>query len=126
VTCQKAQELGLKKVGLFGTRFTMQRGFYNKVFDAQNISLITPDLDDQEYIHDKYMNELVYGIIKKETKENLLKIVNRLKEEQQIQGLILGGTELPLILSESDDEVIPFLDTTKIHVESIVDRLLVD
>jgi aspartate racemase len=69
-------------------------------------------------------SELVNGIILDKTKSGLLEIVNSLKEKTGIQGLILGGTELPLILGQTEDRDIPFLDTTRIHVESVVDRLL--
>ena len=123
-TCQRASELGLKRVGLFGTRFTMQGGFYDREFEKRGMSIVLPADDDQEYIHEKYMTELVNGVILEETKALLLRIVNRLKREQKIQGLVLGGTELPLILKDGDDPEIPFLDTTSIHVQSIIEQLL--
>lgn len=126
VTCHKAKSLGLENVGLFGTKFTMQSAFYKDVFSKQNISVIVPDPDAQDYIHEKYMGELVNGIILEDTKAKLLDIVKTLKAEQGIQGLILGGTELPLILKETDDKDIPFLDTTSIHVEAIVERLMLN
>ena len=122
-TCGKAVSKGIQRVGLFGTKFTMQGGFYDKIFYDHSIAVISPDEKDQDYIHDKYMGELVKGIIRDDTKTELLKIAHNLKENQGIEGLILGGTELPLILKETDDIGIPFLDTTKIHVESIMERL---
>ncbi len=70
------------------------------------------------------MDQLVKGIFRDKTKKELLRIANTLKEKKDIQGLILGGTELPLILKKGDAEGIEFLDTTKIHVESIMQRLL--
>ena len=114
----------LTRVGLFGTKFTMQGGFYNEIFSTYDIAVIVPDEKEQDYIHEKYMGELVKGIIRDETKKELLKIANRLKKDQGIQGLILGGTELPLILKKADEPDIPFLDTTQIHVESIIERML--
>ena len=122
-TCEKAVSKGIQRVGLFGTKFTMQGGFYDKIFYDHSIAVISPDEKDQDYIHDKYMGELVKGIIRDDTKTELLKIAHNLKENRGIEGLILGGTELPLILKETDDIGIPFLDTTKIHVESIMERL---
>ena len=122
--CERAKALGIKKVGLFGTRFTMQGRFYHDAFSRQGITLVVPDLEDQDYIHDKYMNELVNGIFLSETRKRLLTIVDRLKRKENIQGLILGGTELPLILRNGGDQGIPFLDTTKIHVERAVACLL--
>lgn len=123
-TCEAVQALGLKKIGLFGTRFTMQERFYPDEFSKAGIALVIPKQDEQTYIHDKYMNELVNGIILPETRERLLRIVNRMKEQQGIQGLILGGTELPLILKDVEPLGIPFLDTTQIHVKRVVAELL--
>jgi len=123
-TCARAKTLGLRKLGLFGTRFTMQGPTYKGVFAQNDIQLVVPAADDLEYIHSKYMGEWIYGIILDETKARLLQIVHGLKETHGIQGLILGGTEIPLILKDADDPDIPFLDTTRIHVEAVVDRLL--
>jgi aspartate racemase len=121
---EATKKLGLKRVGLFGTRFTMQGRFYGDVFSRDGVTLITPDADEQIYIHDRYMNELVNGIFLSETHERLLAIVNRLKADEHIEGLILGGTELPLILREESYQGLPFLDTTKIHVERAVAQML--
>jgi len=123
-TCEATKALRIKKVGLFGTRFTMQGRFYPEVFSRQGITIVAPDLDDQDYIHDKYMSELVHGVFLAETRERLLTIVDRLKDEDGIQGLILGGTELPLILRDVADRGIPFFNTTKIHVERAVAQML--
>lgn len=123
-TSEAAQALGLKRIGLFGTRSTMQGRFYPEVFSKAGMTLAVPEPDEQANIHNKYMHELVNGIILPETRERLLAIVERLKERHDIQGLILGGTELPLILRDVTSGGIPFLDTTKIHVERIVAQLL--
>jgi len=123
VTCQKSAEMGLKKVGLLGTKFTMMGGFYERVFAKQKIEIIVPNSEDREYIHDKYMNELVRGIILDRTRNDLLNIVAKMKISQGIEALILGGTEFPLILTSSNDPNLPFLDTAKIHVESILSLL---
>ena len=124
VACEKAKEIGIRRVGLFGTKFTMNGGFYDTVFTKQNIEVIVPDENDQDYIHEKYMSELVKGIILDETKNGLLNIAAKIKQEHGIQGLILGGTELPLILKKSFDPDMPFLDTTRIHVENILKKLI--
>jgi aspartate racemase len=122
-TCDAAKLRGLKKLGLFGTRFTMQGRFYPEIFSREGIVLVTPDEGERAYIHEKYMGELVNGIFLPETRERLLAIVNALIERDGIEGLILGGTELPLILRDATASI-PFLDTTKIHVESAVAQLL--
>ena len=119
-TCQAAKSLGLRKLGLFGVRFTMQARFYPDVFSREGLALVVPDEHDQAYIHHIYLNELVKGIVRPETRERLLTIVDRLKTSESIQGLILGGTELSLILRDATVHGIPVLDTTKIHVRAIV------
>ena len=123
-TCAAAKTQNLKRLALFGTRYTMQATFYSKVFSRQGIELLVPEPNDQAYIHDKYMNELVPGKFLPETRAGLLAIVDRMKETTGIDGVTLAGTELPLILSDADHNGIPFLDTTKIHVEAAVDEML--
>lgn len=122
--CQNAKSLALKKVGLFGTRFTMQAKFYAEIFSKEGIEVVTPGPADQDYIHTKYMDELINAIFLPETRAGLLAIVERLKEKSDIQGLLLGGTELPLILRDNGETGIPFLDTSRIHVEVAVARML--
>ena len=123
-TCEAALALGLRKVGLLGTRFTMQGGFYPKVFSAHRIEVVVPRSDEQDYVHNRYMGELVHGVYRAETREQLLTIVERLRSQEGIQGLILGGTELPLLFRDGVQAGIPMLDTTKIHVERAVAYLL--
>jgi len=122
--CDEAQARGLKRVGLFGTRFTMQGQFYPEVFARAGLQIIVPNDEEQSYIHGKYMGELLNNIFSPETHAGLLAIVDRLKERDDIEALILGGTELPLILRDGEHDGIPFLDTTRIHVARIVAELV--
>lgn len=121
-TRDHAKQRGLKRLGLFGTRFTMRGRFYPDVFAP--MAIVTPNDDEQAFIHDKYLGELVAGVKKPETRERLLRIIDRLKDEEQIDGLILGGTELPLILGDESHNGVPILDTTRIHVERAIEHLL--
>jgi len=123
VTCAAAKARRLKRLGLFGTCFTMQGKFYPKVFSREGIELIVPDPDDQEYIHEKYLNELVPGNFLPETRAGLLAIVDRLKNKIDIDGVILAGTELPLILRAETHKGVPFLNTMKIHAEAAVTEM---
>jgi aspartate racemase len=102
----------------------MQATFYPKVFSRARIELLAPDPEDQAYIHNKYLNELVSGKFLPETRAGLLAIVDRMKESSDIDGVILAGTELPLILGESEHNGIPFLNTTEIHCEAAVTEML--
>ncbi|HEX8991761.1 MAG TPA: amino acid racemase [Anaerolineales bacterium] len=122
--CDAALSRNLARLGLFGTRFTMQGSFYPDVFSRRGLQLVTPEEADQDYIHDKYMRELVHGEYLDETRRRLLEIVDRLIDQQHIDALILGGTELPLILRDETYRGIPFLDTTRIHVDQAVTRML--
>lgn len=124
VTSQAALRSGLKRVGLFGTRYTMQGRFYADVFQRAGIKVVVPSLSEQAVIHDLYMGELVNGIFRPESRAGLLAIVARLVAEEQIDGLILGGTELALLLRDAEGAGIPWLDTTKLHVEQVVAHLL--
>ena len=124
VTCQAARKLGLKRLGLFGSRFTMAGQFYPDVFALAGIELVSPTAAEQDFIHEKYMGELIHGVIRPETRAAFLAIAERMRTEDHITGLILGGTELPLILGDVKDSQIPFLDTTQLHVDAIVERML--
>ena len=102
----------------------MQGDFYRQAFAKADIAIVTPDFADQKYIHEKYTTELVNGTIAKGTRRGLREIVERLHRCTRIDGLILGGTELPLILQDGMVKNIRFLDTTAIHVKAAVDLML--
>lgn len=118
-TCRKARELGLKRVGLMGTRFTMRSDFFQQSFRRSGMSVIVPAEEERQYIHQKLFSEIELGIIKDSTREGLLSIVKGMIERDGIDSLILGCTELPLIMDRSEYGI-PFLNTTAIHIESIV------
>jgi aspartate racemase len=122
-TREAAEGLGLRRLGLFGIRSTMQGRFYPDVFSKAGISLLVPKEDEQAYIQDKYMNELVKGVFLPETRAQLLTIANRLAQQELAQGVILAGTELPLILRDTSSDI-PLLNTTQIHVKAAINALL--
>jgi aspartate racemase len=119
-----ARSMGLTRVGLLGTRFTMQGPAYPRVFTRGGIALVVPDEPDLSYVHEKYMGELVKADFRPETRAGLLAVVDRLRSRHGIDGVVLGGTELPLILRDVNDAGIPFLDTGRIHVEAALERML--
>jgi aspartate racemase len=123
-TCEATRPLGLTKVALLGTRFTMQARFYPDVFSRHGIAVVAPDADEQDYIHERYLGELVQGVYHAETRERILGIVERLRERAGIQAVILGGTELPLLFRDGAECKLPLLDTTGIHAERAVGELL--
>ena len=124
VTAQAARARGLERVGLIGTRYTMQGEFYPRVFARVGVGLVVPGEPDQEYVHAKYIGELVKGVFLSTTHDGLVAVVERLRRDEGIDGIILGGTELALILGEPTIAGIPVLDTAGLHVEAIVRELL--
>ena len=123
-TCATAKARNLKRLALFGTGYTMQANFYPKVFSREGITLLVPGREDQDYLHEKYFSELVSGKFLPETRAGLIAIVDRMKAKSGIDGVILAGTELPLILRDAEHNGIPFLDTTRIHCEAAVAEML--
>jgi aspartate racemase len=123
-TADAAKAAGLKRLGLLGTRFTMQASFYPNALATREIEVILPNEEEQAYIHSKYMDELVPGIILPETRAGLMSIIKSLKDCAQIDGAILGGTELSLTLRDEAVYGVRILDTTQIHVEAAVARLI--
>jgi aspartate racemase len=123
-TCAAAKARKLKRLALLGTRYTMQGTFYPRVFSREGIDLLVPDPEDQDYIHHKYLDELVSGKFLPETRAGFLAILDRMKANSEIDGVILAGTELPLILRDPEHNGIPFLDTTEIHCEAAVTEML--
>lgn len=124
-TSSETVKLKLNKVGLLGTIFTMTGDFFKKPFFENNIEVIVPTDDEMEYVNRKIYEELEVGIVKEDTLKNFQKIINRMKEENQIQAVILGCTELPLILNDTVSPV-PCLDTMKIHVNTLVNMIVED
>jgi len=123
-TCARAQSLGLKTVGLFGTRYTMQAPFYPSVFSQTDVKLVLPNEEEQAYIHEKYFGELLKDKFLPETRAKFLEIAGTMKARDGIEALILGGTEIPLLLRADEHNGIQFLDTTRIHVDRLIEEML--
>lgn len=121
-TKTRVKQSGLKRCGLFGTKFTMNATFFSDVFSRDNIQVITPDPKDINRINELLFNELEIGIFKESTKYELLGIVQKMIDNHGIDSLILGCTEFPIMFRENEYLGIPFLNTTRIHVESIVEE----
>ena len=97
-TCNEAIRLNKHKLGLLGTLFTMTEDFFKKPFYNSNIEIITPTAEEMEYINLKISSELEFGVIKEETLQGFQKIIKRMQQEDSIEAVILGCTELPLLL----------------------------
>lgn len=122
-TRDEAIRLNKCKLGLLGTIFSMTGDFFKAPFDNSNIEIIVPTMDEMEFINQKISSELELGIIKEETLVEFQKIITRMKNDSGIEAIILGCTELPLLLN---DEVcpVPCLDTMKIHIKTLIDMII--
>jgi aspartate racemase len=112
------REKGLKKVGLLGTKFTMEKDFYKKRLERYGIETIIPDEEDREEVHRIIFGELCAGVIDPASRERLKGIIAKLAS-RGAQGIVLGCTEIPLIISQKDATV-PVFDTTRIHAVAAV------
>ncbi|UII77902.1 aspartate/glutamate racemase family protein [Flagellimonas sp. HMM57] len=114
---------GIKKVALLGTKFTMEKDFYTKILREQyNLEVLVPEAEDMDILQSIIYNELVKGIFKTESKEICLEIIKKM-EAQGAEGVILGCTELPLLIPDNEVAIATF-DTTRIHAQKAVDFTL--
>lgn len=122
-TLAVAQEMHVKKILLLGTKFTMEDDFFKKPFVEAGIEIIVPTETEQRALHEKIVSELEKGIVKENTKAEFLEVIDRIEKEDHIQGLVLGCTELPMILQAENTEI-PQFNTTQIHVDKVVSEIL--
>lgn len=120
--CKEAKKRNYTKLGLLGTVFTMTGAFFRKPFIDGGIEIVVPNEQDMTLINEKISSELELGIVKDETLQAFLKIIEHMKHEDGIQAVILGCTELPLILND-DITPVPCLDTMKLHVQALVNAI---
>ncbi len=118
-----AAERGLRDIGILGTRFTMRGTFYSDVFARRGMTVRPPADDDVAYVHDKYITELIPARYLPETRAGVLGVIERLAASG-VDGVLLAGTELPLLLGEAEHAGVPLLDTTRIHVRRALAELL--
>ena len=123
VCVQEAERRGLARLGLLGTRFTMEGPFYPAVCTRHGIALVPPKAPDRAWVHERYVGQLLKGEFRDDTRQEFTSLVARLRDEEGIDGIILGGTELPLLLPSPVIADVPALDTTALHVAAIVERL---
>jgi aspartate racemase len=123
VCAEEARQNGLNRLALLGTRFTMEGSFYPAVCGRFGIAVIQPNVEERAWVHERYVGELLKGEFRDDTRQRFVSLVRRLHEEEGIDGVILGGTELPLLLPTSVIATVPALDTTALHVAAIVRML---
>ncbi len=113
---------GIKTVGLLGTRFTMEKTFYQDALTHKGITVLVPDVQDREFVNAVIYNELVAGQIRDQSRARYVTIIEKLAE-RGAEGIILGCTEIPLLVNE-DDAGMPLFDTTVIHAEAALNYAL--
>ena len=121
-TAMEIKKMKLSKVGLLGTKYTMEEDFYISKLNRENIDVCVPSAEDRAFIHTTIFEELLKEIFKKESKERIIKIMNKLKIEGA-EGIILGCTEIPLIIKAGDFDL-PLFNTTEIHARAAVNFAL--
>ena len=124
-TFLNVKKIDLQKIGLIGTKFTMENDFFKDPFAADNRNILVPNKSEQTYIHKKIVEELENGLVYEETKQRFLEIIQQMVKRDGIQGMILGCTELPMLI-QKEDVSIPTFNTTEIHVNKIVNTILMD
>jgi aspartate racemase len=102
----------------------MEGRFYPDVLTKRGIAVVVPTETERAYVHDHYLGELVAGVYRPEIRDGVLAIVDRMRSDERIEAVILGGTELPLLFRDGPSPVIPLLDTTGIHVAAAVAKIL--
>jgi aspartate racemase len=123
-TGRKIAERGLKKVALLGTKYTMENPFYREHLEKHHgIQVVTPTLAERDYINHVIFDELCAEEIKAESRKRFVEIIDRLAREEKVEGVVLGCTEIPLLIHQGDVGI-PIFDTTAIHSEAAVKRSL--
>ena len=117
--CEEIQKKGYKKVGLLGTIFTMEQDYMKKDLLEAGIEVIIPEKSDRELIAKRIFEELEMGIVKESTLKEFTAIIEKMKKEQDIQAIILGCTELPLLLNK-DNCPVDCLDSVEIHLQKLI------
>jgi aspartate racemase len=123
VCAEEAHRRGFGRLALLGTGFTMGESFYPAVFGRLGMTIVVPATDERAWLHERYIGELLKGDFRDATRERVVSIVTRLRDQEQADAVILGGTELPLLLRNPVIAGLPALDTTALHVAAIVRRL---
>lgn len=123
--CDEAKRRNISKIGLLGTIFTMDGEFFKRPFLKNHIEIITPNDEEKSFVDQKISNELELGIVKEETLSAFLKIVQRMKDENEIQAIVLGCTELPLLFNGVKTPV-DCIDTMQIHIQTLVNMIIND
>ena len=117
------QAKGVRTVALLGTKYTMEQPFYRGRLERRGLKVVTPNLQERDYINTVIFDELCRGQIEPAAKRRFLQIIERLIKEEGADGVILGCTEIPLLLQQKD-VALPVFDTTALHTAAAIEKCL--
>lgn len=120
--CAEAVRCRYRRIGLLGTIFTMKGDFFKAPFTKRGIEIVIPTEEEMNYVNEKISTELEIGVVKQDTLRGFQEIIERMKRENGIEAIVLGCTELPLLLND-EASPLPCLDTMKIHVKALVEAI---
>ena len=123
VVAKEAVKRGYKKVGLIGTVFTMEQDYMKKDFREAGIEVFVPEKTDRELIAKRILEELELGIVKDSTLKEFQRIIEKMRDENSIEAVVLGCTELPILLN-AENSPLPILDSVEIHINELIERSL--
>ncbi len=123
--CREAQKRGYRKIGLLGTIFTMEQDYMKTDFREAGIEIVIPDKEDRKLIAGRILEELENGIVKESTLKEFREIILKLRDRDGIEAVVLGCTELPMILNR-DNCPVPCLDSVDIHINELIERAAAD
>ncbi len=122
-TADEIKAQGIERIGLLGTRFTMEEDFYRQILIDNGIEVVIPNKEERDLIHGVIYNELCLGTVRDASKNAYLEIIARMEDDEKIEGVILGCTEIGMLISQ-DDLALPVFDTTRIHALAAVEKAL--
>lgn len=123
VVSKEAVSRGYKKIGLLGTLFTMEQDYMKKDFREAGIEVFVPEKTDRELIAKRILEELELGIVKDSTLKEFQRIIEKMRDENSIEAVVLGCTELPILLN-AENSPLPILDSVEIHINELIERSL--
>lgn len=122
--CDAARAGGLRTLGLLGTRLTMQGGFYQRAAARVGIRVVVPEEADGRWVHEAYVGQLLEGRFEEATQAGVLEVVERMAERGRVDGVLLAGTELGLLIRQSAHQGVALLDTTRLHVQRAIEAMV--
>lgn len=122
-TCLEAKQRNLKKAGLLGTTAVMEGNYFKTPFLREGIDVVIPSEASRDYIADRILNELEFGIFSEETSHRFIEIIEKMAEKEKIEAVILGCTELPLLF-DNQKLPVPVLDTMQLHIQALINTIL--